>query len=154
MRRVVLALSALIILAGCGSPPLSPEEQRLADVNERCAEITEQFTGDLAYSDGGFGGGDLDALRGRTELLRDLAEHVRGLREQKLDGWLTTLDDLVEQMAELDDTMATARMGSDMVIAMSVGIVEDATEAAGQAADRARLSTCADITSWLIFPPD
>lgn len=57
-------------------------------------------------------------------------------------------------MAELDESMTNAQLGSDLVIAMRVGIVDDATEAAGRAADQARLSTCADVTSWLIFPPE
>lgn len=156
----MLTLAALVVLGGCGSPPSpSPEEQRVADVNERCAALEERFTGDLALDGESFGAGDLDILNSRAELVRELAEHVRGLPEPesdqpKFDRWLVTLDDLVTEINDLDEDMTNAQMGSDMVIAMQIGIVDDSTEAAGRAADEARLSTCADITSWLIFPPE
>lgn len=153
MRRTLVSLVALVLLGGCGSTPtLSPEEQRRADVNERCAALDERFTGDLALDGENFGAGDLDILNSRAELLRELATHVRDLREPRFDGWLATLDDLLTELDDLDEDMTNARMGDDLVIAMQLGIVDDAAEAAGRAADRARLSTCADITSWLIFP--
>ncbi|MEJ3746371.1 hypothetical protein WEI85_24155 [Actinomycetes bacterium KLBMP 9797] len=68
------------------------------------------------------------------------------------DDWLTKLDAYIKEMEKLLNLYRNATLGSDLVLAMSVGIHDDAAVAAGKAAATVGLDTCAKVDTWQIFP--
>lgn len=157
---VALGLAGLVLIAtlsGCADP--TPREALTEGANEKCREVNERFSGDLAFSGEGVGMDDMETVRDRSSLIKELGQHVRGLArpesgQAELDAWLSKLDDFAADMDELDEMYQNARPGSDLPLAMQVGIVDDAAVAASQAAKKFGLGDCAHpaVESWTIFP--
>lgn len=161
MRRVTAlatGIAGVIAIGGCSTSPqepASPRQKLTAAAEEKCGAIKSRFTGDLSFGDS-LGSGGVPRLRQRIDLITDLRGSVQGMPapesgQLELNAWDTALGKFVHEMRELEDQLVKARMGSDMLIALQVNIVDDAATEAGEAARRFGLTVCADVGSWKIF---
>jgi hypothetical protein len=111
-----------------------------------CDEITERFSGDLAFDESD----DLETLRNRISLLEDLRGHVRGMEpsesgKSELDGWLGTIDEVIQYMTEFETGYQNAVPGSDTALLLQASAVDTAVEAVGPAAARFGFANCSDV---------
>jgi hypothetical protein len=156
--KLLAVLGLVLVLGACSSSPeeqLSPEERFVRSVDAKCGEVAARFEDDLAFGES-FGLADLKALTQRVTLVKDLRDDVRGMtvpepRRAAVDGWLSRLDELVTEWETLDAEFRNATPGSDAVLSMRLGLVDNIVEDVGRHADRSGLTTCADVDAWLIF---
>lgn len=151
--RVVAAVMGLVVsaVAGCSSPG-SPKQQLIQNTDEACRTINERFAGDLAYGRG-LGEGDASKLRERVVLLNDLRQQVRKMPkpetgQAELDSWLDKVGEYITGLDDLRGQLENYRLGMDMVLALQMGINEDAAKAIGPAAKRFGFEECAKTQKW------
>jgi hypothetical protein len=99
----------------------------------------------------------LDTLRERIDVVEDLrreADEAIPPEDRARPGgeWLHELDAFVDEMRSFQDLYENAQMGQDMLIPMTMNVVDDAAVAAGEAASRYGLETCSDVDTWIFFP--
>ncbi|WP_210571412.1 hypothetical protein [Streptomyces sp. GESEQ-4] len=154
VMRVVAAVMGLVVpvVAGCSSEPGSPKEELIRSADETCREITERFTGDLAYG-AGVGVGDVPKLRERVALLKDLRAQVRKMPkpetgQKDLDAWLGKLGLYIGDLEDLSGQLENYRPGQDLLIAMQMSINKAAAKEIASPAKRFGFEDCAATKKW------
>jgi hypothetical protein len=148
---------AVLLVTGCSSTPKSPKESIVEKADKGCSTITKRFGDDLSFGEG-FGMDDLPKLEQRTALVRDLHDKIEGMTapedqadKDNLNTWLAKLAEFADEMDNLNETVKNARMGSDMVIAMTLSVVDGAAAGTAEPAKAFGLSACAKAAEWRIF---
>ncbi|MFI0480423.1 hypothetical protein [Actinomadura sp. 9N215] len=150
-RSVVLAtVVAVAAFAGCTTQ--SPKDRWISSTNKRCEDMTEQFTGDLAWGDG-IGQDDLSKMDERAAQIRDLQAHARKnpppeVNQRDLEEWLNQLGDYAKATQEMRGDFSNALPGGDMVRALSAAGVKAAAEETKPLAQRLGLDKCAQVERW------
>jgi hypothetical protein len=154
-RRAVWALAAVVVVV-VAVLIVGSQGSRGPDIEESCGDVNERFRGDLAFGES-FGTDDLGALRERIDVVEDLRRQADEAippedRDRPGGEWLDELDAFVAEMQGFQDLYENLQMGQDMLVPMTMNVVDDAAIAAGEAASRYGLETCADVDTWVFFP--
>jgi hypothetical protein len=154
VMRVAAAVMALVVpvVTGCSSEPGSPKQELIRSADETCREISERFTGDLAYGEG-VGVGDVPKLRERVALLKDLRAQVRKMPkpetgQKDLDAWLGKLAVYIGGLEDLSGQFENYRPGQDLLLAMQMSINEQAAKEIAAPAKRFGFEDCATTKKW------
>ncbi|WP_307529613.1 hypothetical protein [Streptomyces umbrinus] len=154
VMSVVAVVLGLVVsaVAGCSSSPGSPKQQLIQNADDTCRTINKRFAGDLAYGQG-LGAGDASKLRERVNLLKALRDQVRkmpnpGEGQAQLDSWLDKVGVYITGLDDLRGQLQNYRLGMDLVLALQMGVNEDAAKAVGPAAKRFGFEECAKTQKW------
>lgn len=154
VMSVVAAVMGLVVsaVADCSSSPGSPKQQLIQNADDTCRTINKRFAGDLAHGEG-LGAGDTSKLRERVALLKTLRDQVRKMPEPEagraeLDSWLDKVGDYITGLDDLRGQLQNYRTGMDLVLALQMGVNEDAAKAIGPAARRFGFGECAKTQKW------
>ncbi|MET0132356.1 MAG: hypothetical protein ABW215_02060 [Kibdelosporangium sp.] len=150
--RIAAILLLLAGLVGCARST----DDYTEDLDGLCVGINDRFANEMPFNGKNFGTSDLPTLDKRVEQIRNLRAEAAAtpLPEEatRPDDWLFNLDKLTEEMTTLATAYKNAKPGSDLVLAMTINIVDTVADDTGISASRNGLTTCADTTSWRIFP--
>ncbi|MGW7658449.1 hypothetical protein ACWGMA_06750 [Streptomyces asiaticus] len=159
-RRVsgvgAVVLVTVVALGGCSSSPPGLVES----ADKKCDSIADRFTGDLAYGKT-LGSDDLTKVSKRNTLIRDLRKDIKELPQPDsaadraaLNTWLGKLDTYAKELYTMHSVIQNLKPGMELLLAVTANIVKDSAEAAGTAAKKAGLHSCAHVKRWEYLVPD
>jgi hypothetical protein len=155
IRGIVVV--AVLLATGCSSTPKSPMESIVEQADRGCSTIAKRFGDDLSFGDG-FGMDDLPRLEQRATLVRGLHDKIQGMTapeeqadKDTLNTWLVKLAEFADEMDSLNGMVENARIGSDMLIAMKLNIVDGAAAGTAEPAKAFGFKSCAKAAEWRIL---
>lgn len=165
--RLFAACTALAALATAGACSAtkgwfeSPREEMVRTVNEKCDVINERIAEDLAYGTT-IDADDTEKMRERVMLVKDLKNHVRSLPAPEsatdranLKAWLGHLDEYTEELDTLRSSFEGGyQPGTDMLLILTAGIVEENAKQAASRAERLGFDSCAHADKWEYIEPN
>lgn len=151
-RSAAIVFTALLGL-GAGACAAADAKLDKDDIENHCADITENFSGDLFYDENAERPNAV--LPDRLAALEDLRETANELEtdsgEPAPEAWLTALDELIATLDEI--TNWQGGMGSDLALAMTYSIHENRVDELSTAASAGGLGEeCSAIDDWKFFP--
>ena len=147
-----LVLLSTLVLAGCAS-----DKEKLIEAGDKaCKSLNERFAGDLGFGEG-VGLDDADKLTERARLVDELVSTMRNMPapeegQADLNTWLGTMGDYAASERDLVESFRTAKMGSDILLAMQINIPDGHAKSVADAATAYGFQTCSNTNTWLAFP--